>query len=753
MVPLGMLPKSESPPLVSERRIVVVSNRLPLTLRRTEQGWRAEASTGGLVSAMRPVLEQTGGLWIGWPGESGGQADAPRRELLAGWERDQQLAAIEIPDELARKFYYGYANQTLWPLFHEFPSRLRFDPEGWDAYVEANRRFRDAVLERLRPGDLVWVHDYHLMLLPQLLREAAPDTTIGFFLHIPFPSPNLFRVLPRREELLRGLLGADLIAFQTHGHLQHFRASVLRVLGLDSRMDRIQASGRFVRIEALPIGIAPESFTRLLAKKAVRKSLADLRKRFKARRILLAVDRLDYTKGIPERLRAFRRLLRKSPALHGQVVLIQIAPPSRERIEGYRELRREVNELVGEINGEFGTPHWTPVVFIRRGVSRPELVALYAAAEVCWVSPLRDGMNLVAKEYVACQRGEAGVLLLSEFAGAAAEMGEALLVNPYDEERMAAALERGLEMPAEERRERMGALFGRVLRNDAHAWSRRFVQELREAAAARLSALSEAPRALPWEELLEAYRSAKRRLLFLDYDGTLAAFANRPLEATPPEGLRSVLGQLSTRPEQRVVLVSGRPRPQLETWFGGIEGLWLAAEHGAVVRDPASRQWTPLHASAPSGWKARVQPVLDHFVDRTPGSFVEEKEYSLVWHYRMCEPDFGDWLANELLATLEELLSETELRAVRGQKAVEVRLAWANKGEVVSRMEALWPADFRMAIGDDRTDEDLFERLSSDAWTIHVGHRHSLARFRLENPAAVRGLLGQLAETAVASGT
>jgi trehalose 6-phosphate synthase/phosphatase len=728
-------------------RIVVVSNRLPLTLRWGDQGWRAEASSGGLVTAMRPVLHRTGGLWIGWPGESGtAHPDSGKRDLLARWEREKALASVDISADLAQRFYFGYANQTLWPLFHEFPSRLRFDPEGWEAYMEANRHFRDAVLERLRPGDLVWIHDYHLMLLPKLLREAVPDATIGFFLHIPFPSPNIFRVLPRREELLRGLLGADLVAFQTHGHLQHFRASLLRVLGLESRMDRVPTGGRFVRIEALPIGIAPGEFTAELDRAAVRKSLDGLRERFDGRRIVLAVDRLDYTKGIPERLRAFRRALRSSAGLRGEVVLIQIAPPSRERIEGYRDLRREVNELVGEINGEFGTPDWTPVLFIRRSVARPELVALYAAAEVCWVSPLRDGMNLVAKEYVTCQRGEGGVLLLSEFAGAAAEMGEALLVNPYDEEGMAAALGRGLAMSAEERRERMGALYRRVVRNDAIVWSARFVEELRLSAQARISALREVPRPLDRRELVRAYRSAARRLLFLDYDGTLVAFADRPLQAAPPDELVSVLGRLSAGEDQRVVIVSGRPRRPLEAWFGRVAGLWLAAEHGATVRDPASGQWTPLRPTVPREWKLRVLPVLGHFVDRTPGSFVEEKEYSLVWHYRMADPEFGDWLANELVATLDDLLTETELRAVRRQKAVEVRPAWAHKGEVVQQMSAAWSAEFVLGVGDDRTDEDLFERLPTSAWTIHVGEGASLARFRLDGPPEVCDVLRELAE-------
>jgi trehalose 6-phosphate synthase/phosphatase len=728
-------------------RLIVVSNRLPLTLRRGAEGWRAERSPGGLATALGPVVSQLGGMWIGWPGEAPEGPDADRQGLLERWEEIHGFVTVDLPSALSQRFYQGYSNQTLWPLFHHFPSRLVYDPEGWEAYVEANRLFRDAVLARHKPGDLVWVHDYHLMLLPQLLREAAPEAAIGFFLHIPFPSSDVFRVLPRREELLRGLLGADYIAFQTHAHLQHFRASLLRILGVSSRMDRVEADGRFARIEALPIGISPEDFTGPLdSDPEVRKSLEDLRSRFAGLRILLAVDRLDYTKGIPERLRALRRLLERVPELRGRVVLVQIAVPSRERIPLYSELRREVNELVGEINGSFGTPEWTPVVYIRRSVTRAELVALYAASDVGWVTPLLDGMNLVAKEYVACQRGGEGVLLLSEFAGAAAEMGEELIVNPYDEERTAAALERALSLPAEERRERMAQLHNRVLRNNALAWSERFLKALRAAATSRREMGSEVPRPLPVREAVESHGAADRRLLMLDYDGTLVPYASRPRDAVPPREVLSLLGRLVRQPNQQVALVSGRPRGQLEQWFGQVDGLWLAAEHGAMLRPVGVRDWEPLRNPMPVEWKTRVRPVLEHFVDRTPGSFVEEKEYCLVWHHRMADPEFGEWLANELVAVLEELLAETELRAVRGVKSVEVKLIWANKGEVLAHIERTGPAPaFRLAIGDDRTDEDLFERMPPDAWTVHVGDGPSLARFRLPQPWAVRRFLEEIA--------
>ena len=726
-------------------RLVVVSNRLPLTLKRAAGGWKAEPSAGGLATALAPVLRRSGGIWIGWPGEGPGQPDPAGDELLRQWERERGFAAVRLREELGRRFYHGYANQALWPLFHQFPGRMAYDPGGWPAYVEANQRFRDAVVERLLPGDRVWVHDYHLMLLPRLLREAAPGLAIGFFLHIPFPPSDLFLILPRREELLRGLLGADLIGFQTQGHVQDFRQSVQRVLGLAPQMDRVVTEGRTVRVEARPISIAPRALTDVLARKAGRDALERLRQRFTGQRLLLAVDRLDYTKGIPERLRAFHRLLQGSPELAGKITLVQVAVPSREKIGRYRELRAEVAALLGETNGSFSTPEWTPVVYMQRAVPRPELAALYAAADLAWVSPLRDGMNLVAKEYVACQAGGAGVLVLSEFAGAAAEMGEAVLVNPYDEEHTAAAVRQALAMPEEQRRERMGALHARLLRNDVFAWADRFLELLGTAAAGRASGRVGVPPELPREQVAEAFRPARAPLVLLDYDGTLVPFARRPADALPPPGLVPLVARLA-RGAGRVAIVSGRPRDFLERAFDGSDTVWLAAEHGALVRPAGSRDWQPLRESGPlPGWKERVRPLLERFVDRTPGSFVEEKEYALVWHFRMAEPDFGEWLANELFHDLDLALAQTELHALRGHKVVEVKPVWASKRAVVQRLEAAGePPDFRLAIGDDRTDEELFAALPAEAWTVHVGPGSSQARYCLDGPEDVRRLLESL---------
>jgi len=731
----------------SGARIIVVSNRLPLTLKKTERGWDTVRSSGGLASAMNPLLGKTGGEWIGWAGDSGGEDSQERQAILSEWTKKDHYFAVDLPKDVADGSYQGYANRTLWPVFHSFPSQLKFNAQHWESYVEANRIFCEAVVNRYRPNDLIWVHDYHLMLLPQMLRGRLPDAAVGFFLHIPFPSSEVFPVLPRREELLEGLLGADLLAFQTHTHLQQFRAALLRVLGMESKIAEVALGSRPVRLEALPIGIAPKEYSGLLNSDATTaKQYADWAQRYRGRKVLLAVDRLDYTKGVPERLRAYAHLLRSSAELRERVVLIQIAVPTREGIDTYQELRTEVNRLVGEINGQLGTPGWTPLVYINRSIERSELVALYKLADVVWVGSLRDGMNLVAKEYVACKPDGDGVLVLSEFAGAAAEMGEALLINPYDEERTAVTVNRAIAMDDQERNLRMMALHNRVVRNDVFHWGERFLASLEDAVSNRGRYIDTQPKKLQPGEIRDAYLKAARRLVVLDYDGTLVPFAKQPQEAVPSQAVLDLLTALASDPKNRVALISGRSAENLARWFGTVPQLCLVAEHGAELKIQSDSKWESLRRQAPTDWKPTVMPILEHFVDRTPGSFVEEKKYALVWHYRMAEPEFGEWLANELVSMLEAMLAETELRAFRGEKIVEVKPVWANKGEAIQRLLRDFPGpDFILAAGDDRTDEDLFERAPSRAWTVHIGPGPTRASFVVTDLQALRGVLELLA--------
>ena len=733
-------------------RLLVVANRLPLTVRLTAGRWQAERSSGGLVAALGPVMEQADGMWIGWPGEAPGDDPAGRATILREIEEQHGLASVDLPPSISRAFYEGYSNNTLWPLLHGFPSRVAFDPASFHAYEDANRRFADAIVERLRPDDLVWVQDYQLLLVPSLVRERRPDARIAFFLHVPFPAPETFRILPQREALLRGLLGADVLGFQTYEHLGAFRRTLLAVLGLESRMDRVEVDGRMVHLEARPIGLAVDEWEHLMAFDGrVAARVRELRAGHRGRHLIIAVDRLDYTKGIPERLRAFRRLFAAHPERRGRVTLIQVAVPSREGVPRYAQLRREVNELVGEINGELGTADWNPVVYLRRTIPKRELAALYGAADVAWIGSLRDGMNLVAKEYVVCQGSGAGVLLLSEFAGAAGEMGEAIRINPYDEPGAAEALERALCMPEEERLDRQAALLARIHTNTATAWAERSIDDLRRAVADRVDPGGVLP-APAVADLRRRFDAARRRACYLDVDGTLVPIAARPRDAVPSATVVEVVRALAARPDTTVAIVSGRSAADLGRWFGAT-GAWLAAEHGALLRAPESDAWTPLHAGADAAWKERVRPILDHFAERAPGSLVEDKELSVAWHYRLVEPESGEWLANELASTLDHQLAGTDLAVLRGNKVIEVRYAWATKGEVAAHLRAAGEAageaaDLELAIGDDRTDEDLFERLGEEAVTIRVGPGATRARYRLDGPPSVVALLGTLATAA-----
>ncbi|MBX6364218.1 MAG: bifunctional alpha,alpha-trehalose-phosphate synthase (UDP-forming)/trehalose-phosphatase [Gemmatimonadetes bacterium] len=458
------------------KRIILVSNRLPVTVEHGADGFTVTRSVGGLATALRGAHAWADAVWIGWPGACG-PLDEHRRARL-----DLELARLgTVPVHLSAEevagFYDGFANGLLWPLFHYITGVLPLRLEGWREYQEVNARFADAVARNYRPDDLVWVHDYQLMLVPGMLRRRLPEARIGFFLHIPFPSVELFATLPHREKLLEGLLGSDLVGFHTDAYRRHFADSVHRILGARTDPYRIRHAGRDVRLGTFPIGVDPAVFAEGGQRQDVAREVAALRGDGSCK-LLVGIDRLDYTKGISRRLLAFDALLANRPEWRGRVRLVQIAVPSRTGVRAYTRLRNEVDALVGRINGTYGTAHWTPVHYINRAVPQTQLFAFYRAADAMLVTPLRDGMNLVAKEFVATRTDEDGVLVLSEFAGAAAELTEAVLVNPYDVERTAEAYHRALTMPAPERQARMRALRRHVLENDVYSWADSFLRAL-----------------------------------------------------------------------------------------------------------------------------------------------------------------------------------------------------------------------------------------------------------------------------------
>jgi trehalose 6-phosphate synthase/phosphatase len=724
-------------------RVLIVANRLPITVRATDTGVEVQRSSGGLATGLLRPHEQSGGLWIGWSGAPEELTAAQRSQL------DEQLAAMRLvavpltADQVTR-YYEGFSNGVLWPLFHYLLDQVPLHVRDWDAYVEVNERFADIVTQHYEPDDLIWVHDYQLLLLPEMLRQRLPDARIGFFLHIPFPSEELFRTLPERDRLLRGLLGADLVGFHTPAYLRHFAASLTQ-LGLTVEIDRVQLTDREVRLGVFPMGIDAASFSTLAEDPAVQAEANALRGDGSVR-LLVGVDRLDYTKGIPRRLLSYEKMLQTHPDLLERVRLVQVAVPSRTGVGAYQEFRSLVDGLVGRINGDFGTPRWVPVHYIYRSLSEAELVALYRAADVMLVTPLRDGMNLVAKEFVASRTDGDGVLVLSEFAGASWELPEAVQVNPYDVDGMAESCYRALMMGPEERRTRLGPLRVRVQAYDVHHWASTFLEQLE--ALTRRSLRTPAGSAAARQALLARLREAEDLLVFLDYDGTLVSYTPTPDLARPDAALRELLEGLASRPRTEVHVVSGRAREALERWLGHLP-IALHAEHGFWSRAGQGAEWIAT-GEVGGAWREPALAILRDITARTPGSLIEVKSVALAWHYRMADQEAGARRANELRLHLTQLLSNQPVEILAGHKVVEIRPFGIDKGRIVPPLSPEKLASTTvLAIGDDRTDEDLFTALPPDAITVRVGPGPTRARFRVDGVAAVRALLRSLVEAEV----
>ncbi len=738
---------------MTPQRLILVSNRLPVTVKVERGEVGVVTSAGGLATGLRGPHQQSGGMWIGWPGDVS-RLTEPQRKKLDEELEDLRCLPVYLSSAEVSRYYDGFSNAVLWPLFHYLLDCIPPTSQEWEVYRSVNERFADAVAKVWRPGDLVWIHDYQLALVPRMLRTRVPGATIGYFLHIPFPASEVLRILPWREQILEGMLGADLVGFHTFTYRSHFASSILRILGMSSQGDRVFVDGREVRLGVFPIGVDAQMFGRLAEDPEVLAEVASIRSDARGERILLGIDRLDYTKGIPRRMLAFERLLEREPHRRGKVRLVQVAVPSRDKVPSYQEFRRQVNEIVGRINGAFSSVDWVPIHYVYRSLTEKHVAALYRACDVMLVTPLRDGMNLVAKEFVTARTDEDGVLVLSEFAGAAAEMGEALQVNPYDIETMARAYSDALDMPEEERRVRMASLRNRIASRDVHHWAGTYIEALgatTNAGAAATTEVLTSPEDL--SALASRLRSAERLVLLLDYDGTLVPFARAPDLAAPDRSLRDLLAGLASKPGVKVHVVSGRRREPLERWLGDLP-IGLHAEHGYWSRLSPDKPWTAM-TDVSVAWKPEVRRLLEQATTSTPGALVEEKTATLAWHYRMAEPELGAARAEELWQKLEVALRDLPVERLRGQKVIEVRPVGVTKARVVERVlphhdggardKTTGPAPPTVAaMGDDHTDEDLFKALPPDAIAIGVGYRRTVARYRVESPRAARALLEKL---------
>jgi len=720
-------------------KTIIVANRLPVKIQETNNEYTLIPSEGGLATGLGSVYKQDNNVWIGWPGQV---IPSDKQQEVADKLLDLSLIPVHLTQKDISEFYEGFSNDVLWPVFHYYASTYTtYKPSNWDYYQSVNQKFKKVILANAEPGDTIWIHDYQLLLLPSLIRHERPDLSIGFFLHIPFPSHEMFRLIPWRMELLNGMLGADLIGFHTFDDVRHFLSSVSRILPTPISSNVITCGERSIVVEAFPMGIDEEKYASLPLKPEVVEQAQQIRNIFKANKLILSIDRLDYSKGILQRLQALELLLEEHPEYIGKLTLYMVVVPSRDTVPQYAHLRDQIDKKVGNINARYRTIDWTPISYYYRSLSIETLSALYSAADVCLVNPMRDGMNLVSKEYVASRTNNDGVLILSEMAGASRELIDALIVNPNNVIQVKDAIIEAFTMPVEEQRRRMIQMRQLVAKFNVNHWVQIFMERLNEVKMMQRSMQTRHVHSATAQSIINRYHHTSKRIIFLDYDGTLVDFKPTADQAVPDRELHTLLTQLSSDPNNHIVIISGRKHENLSDWFGD-KNIYLIAEHGAWFKQQGM-EWHKINGLSTS-WKKDIYAELEKYVDRTPGSFIEEKTYSLVWHYRKAQRGLGELRANELMNTLKFLATDKGLQLLPGDKVVEVKNMEINKGKAALSLVDESDYDFIMALGDDFTDEDLFKSLPESSISIKVGTGASAAKFYVRNPTEVRGLLKAL---------
>jgi trehalose 6-phosphate synthase/phosphatase len=730
-------------------RLVIAAYRLPFKFTRQKSGYKAVQNSGGLVSAILALAEnfknnnfQKVKRKIVWTGIGD---NLPENYASESFENEHfDIVPVRINAKLNDLFYGGFCNDLIWPLFHYFSSYSVFNNSYFNAYKEANVLFCEEIVKVYKPGDFIWVHDYQLLMLPEMIRERLPDATIGFFLHIPFPSFETFRLLPRgwRESIIKGMLGADLIGFHTHDYAQHFIKSVRRTTGFECRQNEIYTPHKVVKADAFPIGIDYDKFHMACFEKTVLAEKQKIRDNLSGQKLIFSVDRLDYSKGLLSRLKGYETFLEKHPGWRSNVVFNMVVVPSRDSIEKYKEMKGEIEATVGRINGKYSTLAWRPIIYQYKSLSFNELVSLYDSSDVGLITPLRDGMNLVAKEYVACQSENKGVLILSEMAGAAAELNEAIIINPSDNIEMADAILNALEMKTEEKGARLGRMQSRIASYNVFTWAFDFFNQTYDIKQQQQFMRVKYITGTIASDIISAYQKSRHRILFLDYDGTLVSFSKYPETAIIDESTLGIIKKLAGDTNNRVVIISGRGKDFLEMQFRDVP-VTLVAEHGYIIRN-AGENWQSAFESD-AQWKDAVMPILEEYVNRCNGTFIEEKTGSLAWHYRNADSDFAQLRLHELKDDLAEIIRyKTDFEILEGNKVLEVKSGKYDKGEAASTLMKDGQYDFVLAAGDDITDEFLFQAMPDSAYTIRVGLSPSYARYNVTDITVLLNLLKEM---------
>lgn len=720
------------------KRVLIVSNRLPVKIAEKNGEMTFQASEGGLATGLGSIYKQGENQWIGWPGAL--IEDEQKEDVIQGM-KPLNLKPVFLTQQEINEFYEGFSNETLWPLFHYFPTYTTYNPQYWESYKAVNQKFADEILKIATADDVIWIHDYQLMLVPELIRKQIPNISIGFFLHIPFPSYEIFRSLPWRKELLQGVYGSDVIGFHTYDDVRHFISAANRITGVSAMANELLMGERRVTVDAFPISIDYKKYREQAEDPNTRRNEKKLKQLINDNKLIISIDRLDYSKGIIHRLKAYLLFLEQHKELHSKVTMIQLVVPSRDTVQKYKELKEEMNRLVSEINGRFSTFGWQPIQHFYRSFPPPMLSALYKAADVALVTPMRDGMNLVSKEYIASKLDQKGVLILSELAGASRELSDAVMVNPHDIWDFADKIYQSLNMPEDEQKRRMAAMQQTVSKFDIFNWVKNFMEKLSEVKANQLALATRVINPSIQQKIAIRYFYGQKRLILLDYDGTLVGFQKQVNAAVPDEDLLKILKALTEDPNNTVVIISGRDYHTLETWLGHLK-VDMVAEHGAWYKDHGGA-WR-ARRDLTNDWRQDIYQMMDVYSRRTPGAFIEEKSYSLAWHFRRVEEGLGSLRAQELMADIKHIAADKGLQILQGDKVIEIKNISVNKGKAVKRWLERAPWDFIIALGDDHTDEDTFKAMPPDAITIKVGSNISAANYFLKSYEEVRSLLREL---------
>lgn len=726
---------------MTKTKRIFVSNRLPFNIDpKTNQMKRG---SGGLVSALLAVSLDEPFAWLGF--ETNAKNAKILEEQASHMNPNLQCHPVLLSKETYDHYYDGFSNDLIWPLFHYEGHLATFVRRNWEAYVEANQAMADAIAKIANEGDTVWIHDFHFLMLPKFLREHGLKVKIGFFLHIPFPSPEVFRQLPVREEILQGMIQCDLIGFHEHSYLRQFIVSLKSILGIDSSLFEAEVGDHTLHLGVYPISIDSEDYKRKATSHAVLAQTQAYRYMSRVPFQIIGVDRLDYTKGLELKLRGFQQALRKYPELVGNVSLLQVAVPTRQKVPYYMKIRKVIEQLVGSINGEFGGPDYVPVQYIFNSVDETKLIALYRRANAALVTSKRDGMNLVAMEYVIAQDIETpGSLILSEFAGAASFLSDALIINPWDVDSVADAIHRSYNMPLSERKERLSNLQEILSRYSATKWAEGFLRDLDSSRSARQRAstvfITTDRRFWP-ARVADKLRTIQKVRLVVDYDGTLVGIEKRPERAVLLPKTRGLLEAL--REHLEVFILSGRSREFLDQQFPNSE-FFLGAEHGAFYRAPGTA-WESRVASDIQTWYPQVEKVMQSYAERVPLSFVEKKEAALVWHFRESPKDFADFQSRKLDDELQIGMANEPVSIVMGSRILEAKSVECNKGNFLRRiMQSSNEECFYLCLGDDRTDEDMFRVIGSEGISIKIGLEATQAQYRLPLQADVDLFLSEL---------